>query len=116
MPIIVHLIYKGAEDNAKRFAEEMESTGIAQAIRRRPGNLKYEYYVPLNEADSVLLIDMWANQAALDDHHASEQMDLILELRAKYNLEVTAERFVIHEEDIPESDRRFLEDDSSTDS
>ena len=44
MAITLHLYYTGADDAARRFAEEMTASGTVQEIRREPGNLKYEYY------------------------------------------------------------------------
>ncbi|MBO4865682.1 MAG: antibiotic biosynthesis monooxygenase, partial [Ruminococcus sp.] len=44
--------------------------------------------------ETVLLIDSWTDQAAIDAHHASPMMQKIMELREKYDLHMTAERFV----------------------
>lgn len=108
MPIIVHLTYTGKEDHAKHLVQEMESRGIASTIRKRPGNLKYDYYFPYSQANSILLIDMWEDQEALDVHHASPEMKQILDLREKYDLKVHAERFIASSDEIPEWDRSFL--------
>ena len=35
----------------------MESSGIADAIRTEKGNLRYEYFQPINDQETVLLID-----------------------------------------------------------
>ena len=76
-----------------RFAREMESSGIADAIRREEGNLRYQYYQPLDDPETVLLIDSWKDQAAIDAHHASPMMATIAELREKYDLHMSVERF-----------------------
>ena len=41
MSIIVNLYYKGHDGSAKRFAQEMEARGIADAIRSEDGNERY---------------------------------------------------------------------------
>lgn len=92
--ITLHLFYTGTPGAAVRFAEEMESSGVAAQIRREPGNLRYEYFRPMNDPDTVLLIDAWLDQAAIDAHHASPMMAEIARLREKYDLHMTAERFV----------------------
>ena len=68
--------------------------GIANQIREEPGNLKYEYFQSLNDSQTILLVDSWQNQEALDIHHVSNMMNEIMRLRNKYNLHVKAERFV----------------------
>ena len=92
--ITVNLYYKGAHGSARAFAEEMEASGIADSIRKEPGNLRYQYFQPLNDPEIILLIDSWTDQAAIDAHHASPMMAQLAALREKYDLHMTAERFV----------------------
>ena len=92
--ITVNLYYKGTNGNARAFAEEMEAAGIAESIRKEPGNLRYQYFQPLDDPETVLLIDSWTDQAAIDAHHASPMMAQLAALREKYDLHMTAERFV----------------------
>ena len=75
MAITVNLYYKGTNGNAKKFMEEMEKSGTAAAIRAEKGNLRYDYFFPANDPETVLLIDSWENQEAIDVHHASPMMD-----------------------------------------
>ncbi|MCR5116176.1 MAG: antibiotic biosynthesis monooxygenase [Lachnospiraceae bacterium] len=95
--ITVNLYYKGTNGNARAFADEMESSGIADAIRAEKGNLRYEYFQPLDDPETILLIDSWSDQAAIDAHHASPMMAQLAELRDKYDLHMTVERFVSDE-------------------
>lgn len=103
--ITVNLYYKGKNDSAKAFAEEMEESGIADAIRAEEGNLRYQYFTPLDDPETVLLIDSWTDQAAIDAHHASPMMKQLAELREKYDLHMTVERFVSDEYD---ADQQFI--------
>ena len=97
MMITVNLYYKGENGNARLFAEEMESSGIADAIRAEEGNLRYQYFLPMNDPETVLLIDNWRDQSAIDVHHASPMMGQLAALRDKYDLHMTVERFVSEE-------------------
>ena len=103
--ITVNLYYKGINGNARTFADEMESSGIADAIRAEEGNLRYEYFQPIDDPETVLLIDSWTNQAAIDAHHASPMMRQLAELREKYDLHMTIERFISDEY---EADHHFI--------
>ena len=108
MSIVVNIYYKGTNGNARKFAEEMESSGIAAEIRREKGNLRYDYFFPMADAETVLLIDCWEDQHALDVHHASPMMEKITELRLKYDLHMEVERYTSDESGIPEADRHFI--------
>ena len=106
MSITVNLYYHGKNGSARAFAEEMERSGIADAIRAEKGNLQYRYFVPTDDSETVLLIDSWADQAAIDAHHQSTMMRQIAALREQYDLHMEAKRFVSM--DVPQSDEQFL--------
>ena len=108
MAITVNLRYTGNNGAARRFAEEMTDSGTVAAIRAEAGNLRYEYYQSFDDPETILLIDQWRDQAAIDVHHASPMMAEIARLREKYDLHMTIERFVRDESGLPESDRSFI--------
>ena len=102
------LRYPGKNGAARHFAEEMTASGTVAAIRAEVGNLRYEYYQSFDDPETVLLIDQWRDQAAIDAHHASPMMAEIARLREKYDLHMTMERFVPDESSLLESDRSFI--------
>ena len=106
MPITVNLRYTGVDGNARKFVEEMISSGTVDAIRAEEGNLRYEYYQSLDDPETILLIDSWASQEAIDAHHATPMMATIASLREKYDLHMSAERY--HPAVLPESENQFI--------
>lgn len=105
--ITVNLYYTGKDQNARKFAEEMESSGTADKIRAEAGNVRYEYFFPMNDPETVLLIDAWESQDAIDAHHASPMMGTIAELRDKYDLHMQVERY-ISDGGMPATDEEFI--------
>ncbi len=108
MAITIHIYYTGAHGSARRFVQEMLASGLVDAIRARDGNLGYAYFYPLEDEETVLLIDSWRDQAALDAHHASSIMEQIASLREKYALHMKVERFLPDEGGIPAQDAEFI--------
>lgn len=106
--ITVNLYYTGTDGNARKFAEEMENSGTADLIRAERGNVRYEYFFPMNDPETVLLIDAWESQEAIDAHHASSMMKTIADLREKYDLHMKVERFLSDDGGVPESDEGFI--------
>lgn len=94
MAITVNIYYNGTNGSARKFAEEMISSGTVDAIRAESGNLRYEYFFPMNDEETVLLIDSWEDQAAIDVHHATSMMTKIAGLREKYDLHMKVERYI----------------------
>ena len=112
MAITINIRYTGKNGAAQAFAREMISSGTVEKIRSEKGNLRYEYYLPFEETsddknDTILLIDSWENQQAIDQHHATPMMKTIAELREKYDLHMTIERF-FSDDNIPEQDKDFI--------
>ena len=100
--ITVNLYYTGKDGRARAFAEEVENSGIAAAIRAEEGNLRYQYFQPLGDPETVLLIDSWKDQAAIDFHHASPMMARLAALREKYDLHMKVERYISDDQPVDE--------------
>ena len=108
MAFTINIYYTGSNGSAKIFAEEMISSGIVDEIRSKKGNLRYEYFSPLNDNETILLIDSWENQEALDEHHKSETMNKIMELRNKYDLHMKVERYILEQNN--DKNKKYIKD------
>lgn len=107
MSITVNIYYTGTNGSARSFAQEMTQSGTVAKIRAEAGNEKYNYFYPLEDPETVLLIDSWADQAAIDAHHASPMMETITTFRNKYDLHMKVERY--HSDDtMPAGDNQFI--------
>lgn len=93
MSLTVNIYYTGKNGSAKEFAREMTESGLVSKIRAEEGNERYEYFFPLDDPGTVLLIDRWRDRQALDAHHKSEMMEEIAALRKKYALRMRVERY-----------------------
>ena len=94
MSITVNIYYTGTNGSARKFAEEMTQSGVVADIRAEDGNLKYEYFFPMDDPETVLLIDRWRDQEAIDAQ--------------KYDLHMKVERMVSDESDILTRDQQFI--------
>lgn len=110
MAITINIYYTGENGNARKFAEEMLQSGTVAAIRAEKGNKRYEYFYPTDDAETVLLIDSWDSQEAIDRHHATPMMDKITELRNKYNLHMKVERYIEDTSGITNKDKNFIKE------
>ena len=97
MRFTINIYYKGKNGSAKKFANEMISSGIVDEIRKKDGNLRYEYFEALDDKETILLIDSWENQEALNKHHESDTMNKIKKLRNKYDLHMQVEKYIPEE-------------------
>ena len=108
MSIVVNIYYTGKDGSARRFAEEMTRSGVVADIRAEEGNERYEYFFPMDDPETILLIDQWRDQAAIDAHHTSPMMEKITALREKYDLHMKVERYLTDTSGIPQKDQQFI--------
>lgn len=94
MSLTVNLYYTGKNGSARAFMRDMLESGLVEEIRREEGCLKYAYFLPVEDEETVLLIDQWRDQAALVAHHRSPMMARIAALREKHHLRLRVERYV----------------------
>ena len=92
----------------EEFFKAISDLGVRACSIPETGNLKYDYFTPFDDPETVLLIDSWADQSAIDVHHASPMMQTIAALRSKYGLHMRVERYVSDEGGVPEKDQKFI--------
>lgn len=107
--ITVHIYYTGENGSAKAFVKEVLTSGLVDEIRKEKGNRRYEYFFSVEDEETVLLVDSWDNQEAIDLHRSSSIMDQIMELRIKYHLHMKVERYFLDETGIPKEDQKFIQ-------
>ena len=95
MSLTVNLFYTGKDGAARKFAEEMMASGTVAAIRAEDGNERYEYFQPLEDPETILLIDQ------------SPMMKQLAELRDKYDLHMQVRRYT-DDDTMPDSDQSFI--------
>ena len=110
MSISINVYYSGKDGSARKFVEEMENSENADQVRTEPGCMKYEYFFAFSDPETVVLIEYWQDQAALDLHHATPMMGQISKLREIYDLHMKVERFLPDDAGVPDSDRQFIRD------
>ena len=97
MTIILHCYYPGQDGSARKFAEEMISSGLQQEVLNEEGCLQYDYFVSSKDGETVALLEKWRDAATLDAHQVGEPMKKIQALKAKYGLSITVERYELND-------------------
>ena len=67
--------YIAKPGKAHAFVEEVERAGIGAKIRAEKGCVKYDYYYPAKDADTVLLIEQWVEPEDQDIHLTQPHME-----------------------------------------
>lgn len=93
MNVVINVHYRGCGGSVRRFVEDMVSEGVLEAVRAEDGCIGYEYFVSFDDPDSMVLIEHWRDEAALEAHARSENMKRIGSLKDRHGLSATVEKF-----------------------
>ncbi len=93
--IVLNVTYKCKPDMREEFLEAIMAEGVDVASRAEEGNIKYDYYTPLEGDDELLLLEKWADDAALDLHREQPHFARLGELKNEYVLETVIDKFIV---------------------
>ena len=72
--LLINVTYTMKPGMRDTFLKEVQAQGIQAAVRREDGCLQYDYYLPVEEDNTLLLVERWRDQAAQQAHLATPHM------------------------------------------
>ena len=93
--IVLNVTYKCKPDTRDEFLEMIYTEGIDVASRAEEGNIKYDYYTPVDGSDDLLLVEEWLDAEALDAHGKQEYFARLGELKQEFVLDTIIEKFEV---------------------
>lgn len=91
--IVLNVTYKCKPDMRDEFLEMIMSEGIDDACRAEDGNIKYDYYLALNDSDELLLVEKWRDAEALALHSKQPHFARLGELKKEFVNDTIIEKF-----------------------
>lgn len=92
MPVFI-VTYKCRPGRRDRFLEALRAEGIDAAARAEEGNLQYDYFLPVDNGDELLLIERYRDDAAVAAHVRQAHVARMVELTKAFETEVALERY-----------------------
>ena len=91
--IVLNVTYRCRPDMRGEFLKRIAEEGIAAASRAEEGNVKYDYYAPVDGGDELLLVEKWRDEASLKAHASTPHFKRLGEIKSEYVLETVVERY-----------------------
>ena len=95
--IVLNVTYQCKPDLREAFLERIWAEGIDEKSRSEAGNIKYDYYLPVDSGDELLLVEKWQDADALAAHGRQPHFLRLGALKAEYVSETVIEKFVLPE-------------------
>ena len=93
--IVLNVTYKCKPDLRDEFLEMIYTEGIDTASRSEEGNIKYDYYTPVDGVDDLLLLEKWSDADALAAHGKQPHFARLGELKKEFVIDTIIEKFEI---------------------
>ena len=66
------------------FLRPLTPHGVIAAIRREDGCLRYDYFLSVQNADEILLVEQWQTDEKQQAHLRAPHMDRLRRLKSEY--------------------------------
>ena len=93
--IVLNVTYKCKPDMREEFLEMIYTEGIDVGSRAEEGNIKYDYYTPVDRSGDLLLVEKWRDAEALAAHGKQEHFARLGELKKELVLDTIIEKFEV---------------------
>ena len=66
------------------FLRQLTTQGVIDAIRREDGCLRYDYFLSVQNADEILLVEQWETEEQQQIHLRTPHLDQLRRLKSEY--------------------------------
>lgn len=91
--IVLNVTYKCKPGKRDGFLEAVKAEGLDAASRGEEGNIKYDYYFPVEGGDDLLLVEKWRDAEAVAFHGEQAHFKRLGEIKGEFVNETIIERY-----------------------
>lgn len=89
----IYVVFKCVPGKREEYIEKINAEGIADAVRKEDGCIRYDYYFSEKDPDEILLIEEWETQKHQQIHIEQPHMARLREMKPDYVLTTTLGEF-----------------------
>jgi quinol monooxygenase YgiN len=94
-PIVLNVTYVVKPGKREEFYKKVKEAGIPKLSREELGNMRYEYFIPTEQENELILLEIWRNQDAVDTHREMDHFKKLQELKEVYVMDTRFETYAI---------------------
>jgi len=91
--LLLNVTYTVKDGKREEFYNQLCEKEIIKKSRNEEGNIKYDYYFPVENANDILLLEIWTNVKAQQIHSETPHFHELQEIKKEYILNVKIEKF-----------------------
>jgi quinol monooxygenase YgiN len=91
--IIVNVTYKIKPGERDAFIAASNEIGLLENTNKENGNIKYAYYLPIDDEDGLFCSELWDNADAFKAHINTDHVVKFQDVKKKYVIESVLDMF-----------------------
>lgn len=88
---VMYTLKGGAKDE---FINLLREKNIIEDTRQEAGNIRYEFFYPVEDNHDILLVEMWQDEDAFKKHTETPHYAMLQEIKKQYIRDISIEKFV----------------------
>ncbi|MBI4856257.1 MAG: antibiotic biosynthesis monooxygenase [Acetobacterium woodii] len=93
--LLLNVTYTTKLGKRTAFLNALTQLGVVEKSKQEPGNLRYDYYYPIDSEDQLLLVEIWADEEALAFHAQTEHYQQLQAIKGDYLINASIEKLYI---------------------
>ncbi|MBK5244512.1 MAG: antibiotic biosynthesis monooxygenase [Eubacteriaceae bacterium] len=93
--LMLNVTYTLKPGKRAEFFNELNKIEAGKLSKEEPGNIKYEYFYPIDSEDQLFLIEIWEDDAAFSIHITTQHFKKLQSLKEEYVADVSIEKYSI---------------------
>ncbi|WKY45064.1 antibiotic biosynthesis monooxygenase family protein [Eubacteriaceae bacterium ES2] len=91
--ILIHVTYTAKAKKRNDFLNALSQLGIIEQSKQEPGNIKYDYFLPLDSDDQLFLVEMWEDDEALTFHSQTDHYKQLQSIKNEFLIDTSIKKF-----------------------
>ncbi|PKM61252.1 MAG: hypothetical protein CVU99_04280 [Firmicutes bacterium HGW-Firmicutes-4] len=93
--LLLNVTYTTKPGKRTEFLNFLTQLGVVEQSKQEPGNLRYNYFYPLDSDEQLLLVEIWEDDEALALHVQTDHYKHLQSIKADYLIDTCIEKFYI---------------------
>ena len=83
-PLMLLVTYTALPGQRDAFLSEVAAAGLLSKIQQEDGCLRYDYFRSVQDADELLLVEVWASEAQQKQHMLQPNMAQLTQIKNRH--------------------------------
>lgn len=91
--LVLNVTFKCVPGKKEELLKKIQAEGIDALSRADEGNIKYDFYLPADDSDELLLVEKWEDAASLLKHSKQPHLARMAEIKEGLVIESVLEKY-----------------------